>query len=108
MKVEIANYDKNYPIRVKDGWGNEICVPIDDAKKLLKELEEVIATFDKKPKVSEPEKKVVYFIDNYENTNKAVQITAEQDKFLNWLIKQDYFFDDLEITDKAPDIEDLT
>ena len=112
MTVEIANYDKAYPIRVADGWGGKVSMTLEGAKELLKELERITGTLEnlsnENPKKCEPEKKVVYFVDSYEETTKAVQITAEQEKLLDWLIKQDYFIDELDITDKVPDAEDLT
>ena len=59
---------------------------------------------------TEPEKKVVNFVDEYEETTKVVKITAEQYKLLDWLIEQGYFHNDLLINDDYPEIEveDLT
>ena len=59
---------------------------------------------------TEPEKKVVNFVDEYEETTKVVKITAEQDKLLEWLIGQGYFHNDLLINDGYPEVEveDLT
>ena len=55
MTVKIVNYDKGYPIRIADGWGGEVCVTLEGAKELLKDLKKVIKTLekplDKTPKV---------------------------------------------------------
>lgn len=55
MTVRIVNYDKGYPIRIDDSWGGEVCVTLEGAKELLKDLKKVIKTLekpiDKKPKV---------------------------------------------------------
>ena len=59
---------------------------------------------------TEPEKKVVNFVNEYEETTKVVKITAEQYKLLDWLIEQGYFHNDLLINDGYPEVEveDLT
>ena len=57
---------------------------------------------------TEPEKKIVNFVDEYEECTKVVKITAEQYKFLDWLIEQGYFHNDLLINDGYPEVEDLT
>ena len=92
MTVEIANYDKAYPIRVADGWGGKVSMTLEGAKELLKELERITGTLEnlsnENPKKCEPEKKVVYFVDSYEETTKAVQITAEQEKLLIGLLSR--------------------
>ena len=55
MTVKTVDYDKNYPIRIADSWGGEICVTLEGAKELLKDLKKVIKSLekpiDKKPKV---------------------------------------------------------
>lgn len=55
MTVKTVDYDKNYPIRIADSWGGEICVTLEGAKELLKDLKKIIKTLeepiDKKPKV---------------------------------------------------------
>ena len=59
---------------------------------------------------TEPEKKVIHFIDEYADSTRVVKITAEQEKLLNWLIEQGYFHDDLLVNDGYPEVEvrDLT
>lgn len=59
---------------------------------------------------TEPEKKVVNFVHEREETTKVVKITAEQYKLLDWLIEQGYFDYDLLINDGYPEVEveDLT
>jgi AbrB family looped-hinge helix DNA binding protein len=57
---------------------------------------------------TEPEKKVVSFVDTLEGTTKVARITAEQDKFLDWLIRNDYLYTDIDVIDGYPEVEDLT
>lgn len=59
---------------------------------------------------TEPEKKVIHFIDEYADTTRVVKITAEQEKLLDWLIVQGYFHDDLLVNNGYPEleVEDLT
>ena len=57
---------------------------------------------------TEPEKKIVHFNDSYNETTKTVQITAEQEKLLDWLINQDYLNSDISVNDGYPEVEDLT
>ena len=57
---------------------------------------------------TEPEKKILSFVDNYNGGSKVVKVTAEQEKLLDWLIDQDFMNTNLEITNGYPDVEDLT
>ena len=57
---------------------------------------------------TEPEKKVVNFVDNYNDTTKVVKITAEQDKLLDWLIREGYLSSDIDVNNGYPEVEDLT
>ena len=59
---------------------------------------------------TEPEKKILHFINNYDGDTKIVKITIEQQKLLDWLIEQDYLHDDIVVNDGYPEIEveDLT
>ena len=57
---------------------------------------------------TEPEKKVVNFVDNYNETTKVVKITAEQDKLLDWLIREGYLSSDIDVNNGYPEVEDLT
>lgn len=54
------------------------------------------------------EKKVVHFVDNYNDVTKVVKITDEQDNLLNWLINNDYLSCDVDVKNGYPDVEDLT
>lgn len=54
------------------------------------------------------EKKVIHFVDNYNNVIKVVKITDEQDNLLNWLINNDYLSCDVDVKNGYPDVEDLT
>lgn len=54
------------------------------------------------------EKKVVHFVDNYNNVTKTVQITDAQDNLLNWLITNDYLSCDVDVKNGYPEVEDLT
>lgn len=54
------------------------------------------------------EKKVIHFVDNYNNVTKVVKITDEQDNLLNWLINNDYLNCDVDVKNGYPDAEDLT
>ena len=54
------------------------------------------------------EKKVIHFVDNYNNVTKVVQITDEQDNLLNWLITNDYLSCDVDVNNGYPEVEDLT
>ena len=54
------------------------------------------------------EKKVIHFVDNYNNMTKTVQITNEQDNLLNWLITNDYLSCDVDVNNGYPEVEDLT
>jgi AbrB family looped-hinge helix DNA binding protein len=57
---------------------------------------------------TESEKKVVNFVDNYNDTTKVVKITTEQDKLLDWLAREGYLSSDIEVNDGYPEVEDLT
>ena len=57
---------------------------------------------------TEPEKKVVSFVDTLEGTTKVARITAEQDRFLDWLIRNHYLYTDIDVIDGYPEVEDLT
>ncbi len=59
---------------------------------------------------TEPEKKIIHFIDTCNDTTKVVKITAEQEKLLDWLIQEDYFNSYIEINNGYPELEvaDLT
>lgn len=57
---------------------------------------------------TEPKKKVIHFVDNYNEVTKVVTITTEQEKLLDWLIQEDYFGSDIEIHDNYPKTIDLT
>ncbi len=54
------------------------------------------------------EKKVVHFVDNYNDVTKVVKITEEQDSLLNWLINNDYLNSEVDVNNGYPEIEDLT
>lgn len=54
------------------------------------------------------EKKVIHFVDNYNDVTKVVKITDEQDNLLNWLINNDYLSCDVDVKNGYPDVEDLT
>ena len=54
------------------------------------------------------EKKVVHFVDNYNDVTKVVKITNEQDNLLNWLINNDYLNSEVDVNNGYPEIEDLT
>ena len=54
------------------------------------------------------EKKVVHFVDNYNDVTKTVQITDAQDNLLNWLITNDYLSCDVDVKNGYPEVEDLT
>ena len=54
------------------------------------------------------EKKVVHFVDDYNETTKVVRITAEQDKLLDWLCNQDFINSNVSVEDGYPEVEDLT
>ncbi len=54
------------------------------------------------------EKKVVHFVDNYNDVTKVVKITDEQDNLLNWLINNDYLSSDIDVNNGYPEVEDLT
>ena len=54
------------------------------------------------------EKKVVHFVDNYNNVTKTVQITDAQDNLLNWLMTNDYLSCDVDVHSGYPEVEDLT
>jgi AbrB family looped-hinge helix DNA binding protein len=56
----------------------------------------------------EKEKKVIHFVDNYNDVTKVVKITNEQDNLLEWLINNDYLSSDIEVNTGYPDVEDLT
>ena len=59
---------------------------------------------------TEPEKKIMHFVDTYADTTKVIKITAEQEKLLDWLIEADYFNSYIEINNGYPEleVEDLT
>ena len=57
---------------------------------------------------TEPEKKIISLVDEYNNTTKVIKITAEQDKFLEWLIEQDFLNTELVVYNGYPEVEDLT
>lgn len=59
---------------------------------------------------TEPEKKIMHFVDTYDDTTRVVKITAEQEKLLDWLIEEDYFNSYIEINNGYPELEvaDLT
>lgn len=57
---------------------------------------------------TEPEKKVVNFVDNYNETTKVVKITVEQDKLLDWLAREGYLSSDIDVNNGYPEVEDLT
>ena len=59
---------------------------------------------------TEPEKKIMHFVDTYADTTRVVKITAEQEKLLDWLIEEDYFNSYIEINNGYPEleVEDLT
>lgn len=46
MTIKTVDYDKGYPIRIRDGWGGEVCATLECAKELLKDLEKVIKTLE--------------------------------------------------------------
>ena len=54
------------------------------------------------------EKKVIHFVDNYNDVTKVVKITDEQDNLLNWLINNDYLSCDVDVNTGYPEVEDLT
>lgn len=54
------------------------------------------------------EKKVIHFVDNYNDVTKVVKITNEQDNLLNWLINNDYLSSDVDVNNGYPEVEDLT
>ena len=54
------------------------------------------------------EKKVIHFVDNYNDVTKVVKITNEQDNLLNWLITNDYLSCDVDVNNGYPEVEDLT
>ena len=54
------------------------------------------------------EKKVVHFVDNYNDVTKIVKITDEQDNLLSWLINNDYLNSEVDVNNGYPEIEDLT
>ena len=54
------------------------------------------------------EKKVIHFVDNYNDVTKVVKITDEQDNLLNWLITNDYLSCDVDVNTGYPEVEDLT
>ena len=54
------------------------------------------------------EKKVIHFVDNYNNVTNVVKITDEQDNLLNWLITNDYLSCDVDVNNGYPEVEDLT
>ena len=54
------------------------------------------------------EKKVIHFVDNYNNMTKTVQITEAQDNLLNWLMTNDYLSCDVDVHSGYPEVEDLT
>ena len=54
------------------------------------------------------EKKVIHFVDNYNNVTKVVKITDEQDNLLSWLINNDYLNSEVDVNNGYPEIEDLT
>ena len=54
------------------------------------------------------EKKVIHFVDNYNNVTKTVQITDAQDNLLNWLMTNDYLSCDVDVHSGYPEVEDLT
>ena len=54
------------------------------------------------------EKKVIHFVDNYNDVTKTVQITNEQDNLLSWLINNDYLNSEVDVNNGYPEIEDLT
>ena len=49
MTVKTVAYDKGYPIRIADGWGGEVCITLDGAKELIKELEKIVKELEKTP-----------------------------------------------------------
>ena len=57
---------------------------------------------------SEAETKIVSLVDEYNGNTKVVKITAEQDKFLEWLIEQDFLNTELLVYNGYPEVEDLT
>ena len=57
---------------------------------------------------TKPEKKVVHFVDNYNEITKVVKISAEQNTFLDWLINNDYLSGDIDVNEGYPNVEDLT
>ena len=56
---------------------------------------------------TESEKKVVHFVDNYNDITKVVKITPEQNKLLNWLINNYYLSSDVDVNEGYPNVEDL-
>lgn len=54
------------------------------------------------------EKKVIHFVDNYNNVTKTVQITEAQDNLLDWLMTNDYLSCDVDVHSGYPEVEDLT
>lgn len=47
MTVKTVTYDKSYPIRIADGWGGEVCITLNDAKELIKDLKKIIKELEK-------------------------------------------------------------
>lgn len=47
MKVIKRKYDKCYPYTVKDSWGDEIYITLDDLKELKKEIEKILKENEK-------------------------------------------------------------
>lgn len=47
MTVKTVTYDKDYPIRIADSWGGEVCITINGAKELIKDLKKIIKELEK-------------------------------------------------------------
>lgn len=47
MTVKIIDYDKIYPILITDDWEGKICVTLEGAKEIVKDLKKVIKTLEK-------------------------------------------------------------
>ena len=41
--------DVNYPIKINDAWEGEIYLTIDQAKELIKDIQEIIKNIEKTP-----------------------------------------------------------